>query len=92
MSRKQQTHDLQASLGTESGEPVRATGDQERVGLYHISMIAEIRLYCHPFLLETLLPSCSSPRLEPLLACETPLLFAFDRVPRAWDTFSSGFL
>lgn len=42
VSGKQQTHDLQARLGPDSGKTVGATGDEEGVGLLHISIIAEI--------------------------------------------------
>jgi hypothetical protein len=41
--REEQTHNLQAGLGTESGEAVGGTGNKKRIGLGHISIIAEIR-------------------------------------------------
>jgi hypothetical protein len=39
---EEQTHNLQTRLGAESGKAVGAAGDEQGVGLAHISIIAEI--------------------------------------------------
>jgi len=43
MSGKEQAENLEARLCAESGEAVGGAGDQEGIGLAHISIIAEIR-------------------------------------------------
>jgi hypothetical protein len=40
---EEQAHNLQAGLGSESGEAVGRAGNEERIGLGHISIIAEIQ-------------------------------------------------
>jgi len=45
VSGKEQAKDLQARFGAERGETVGAAGDEERIGLAHISMIAEVWKY-----------------------------------------------
>jgi hypothetical protein len=42
VSGEKQTHNLQAGLGAESGEAIGRAGNEECVGLGHISIIAEI--------------------------------------------------
>jgi hypothetical protein len=39
---EEQAENLEAGLGSKSGEAVGRTSDEERIGLLHISMIAEI--------------------------------------------------
>jgi hypothetical protein len=40
---QKQTHNLQTGLGAESGEAIGRAGNKERIGLGHISIIAEIQ-------------------------------------------------
>ncbi len=40
---EQQAHNLQTRLSTESGEAIGRAGNEERIGLGHISIIAEIQ-------------------------------------------------
>jgi hypothetical protein len=42
MSREEQANDLQAGLSAEGREAVGTAGNEERIGLGHISIIAEI--------------------------------------------------
>jgi len=56
VSGKQQPQNGQPRFGAERGKAVRRAGDQEWIGLLHISIIAEIQKKCQLFFLPTLLP------------------------------------
>jgi hypothetical protein len=42
MGGEEQAEDLEAGFGAEGGEAVGGTGDEKRIGLLHISIVAEI--------------------------------------------------
>src|SRR4029077_11816929 len=83
--REQQAHNLQPRFRPNGGKAVCAASDNERIGFFHISIVAEIRKRVNLFFSETL-PTPSASYFCPLLFFETPAFFAFDRVSVAWDT------
>jgi hypothetical protein len=60
MSGEEQAENLEARLRAESREAVGGAGDEEGIGLAHISMIAEIQKNVNFFLAETLSRSSAS--------------------------------
>jgi hypothetical protein len=55
VSGEEQAENLEARLGSESREAVGGARDQERIGLLHISMIAEIQKNVNSFFSSTFL-------------------------------------
>jgi hypothetical protein len=60
MSSKQEAENLEARLRAEGGEAVGGASNQQRIGLPHISIIAEIWNDVKPFLALTLSPAPAS--------------------------------
>lgn len=86
MGGKQQANDLKPGLGAQGCKSVGASCDKEGIGFAHISIIAEIQLYCKPFFLKPFFPFLHLTFWA--LAClRNASFFAFDRVRPAWDTF-----
>jgi hypothetical protein len=86
VSGKEQAENLESRLGAESGEAVGGAGDEERIGLAHSSIVAEIWKDVKLDLLGTFpRPSASYSLCLPSSGNDS--VFGFDRVWAAWDTF-----
>jgi hypothetical protein len=60
MSGKEQAENLEARLRAEGGEAIGGAGNEERIGLAHNSIIAELQKDVKHFFPETLSPQAAS--------------------------------